>query len=45
MGVDMSPKDRLKKNKKLPSRWRWDKNGSAIYYRVPPDQVHLWRAK
>jgi integrase len=41
----MAPKNRLKQNKKLPSRWRWDKNHTAIYYRVPPDQVELWGAK
>ena len=29
----MSPKKRLSANKSLPERCRWDKNGTAIYYR------------
>lgn len=38
----MTPKDRLRKNKPLPQHWRWDKNGAAIYYRVPARSRHLY---
>lgn len=37
------PKPRLKINKGLPARWAL--YHGAYYYRVPPDQKHLWEGK
>ncbi|MBL4712003.1 MAG: hypothetical protein JKX75_05830 [Gammaproteobacteria bacterium] len=39
----MSPKKRLKENRSLPKRWKWQHG--AIYYRVPPANKSEWDGK